>query len=133
MKKRLVVVLSLLLAVILLAGCGSAVKIGSFSSEYYNSDEFQAAVDEVMDYFKNFEGCTMKEIKYAGDDVVKAEAEARGLSSDTVIVLESTFTTDGENHKNGLEPNYTYEHFQWILTRDSSLEPFWVVADHGYG
>ena len=124
---------ALVLAVLLgLVGCSSGVSIGSFSSKYLNSDDYDAAVQEVMNYFSGFEGCTLKKIGYAGDAAVKAEADARGLSTDEVIVLTSTFETDGENHENGLEPNFTYENYTWILTRETSIG-FWEVTDHGYG
>lgn len=116
MKKLLCVILTL--SILCLAGCGSGVKVGSFSSLYFNSDEFQEAVNELLTYFKSFEGCTLTEINYAGDDAVRAEAEARGLPNELVMVMESTFTTDGENHENGLEPNFTYENYRWIFTRD---------------
>ena len=93
MKKTLICLI-LVFSVLCMAGCGDAVKVGSFKSAIYNADEFQDAVNAVLEYFKGFEGCTMKEIRYAGDDTVKAESEARGVPSDRIIVLESTFTTD---------------------------------------
>lgn len=130
MKKLLCVILTL--SILCLAGCGDGVKVGSFSSLYFNSDEFQEAVNELLTYFKSFEGCTLTEINYAGDDAVRAEAEARGLPNELVMVMESTFTTDGENHENGLEPNFTYENYRWIFTRDFVGGP-WSHADHGYG
>ena len=112
-------------------------------------DDYDNAVQEVFTYFSDWEGCTMTEIGYAGDDAVKAEAEIRGLAPEQVMVLTSTFTTDGEDHQNGLEPNYTYEDYKWILTRNTTpnytyedykwiltrnttTEP-WNHEDHGYG
>ena len=62
----------------------------------------------------------------------KAEAEARGYPNDLIIVLESTFTTDGENHMNGLEPSHTYENYRWVFTRDFH-GGMWNHLDHGYG
>ena len=131
MKKSIFYVI-LLIAVIMLcfAGC-SSVKTGSFSSKYYNGDAYEEAVDVVMEYFKNFKGCTMERIDYAGDKEVKEEAKIRKLAPEQVMVLESTFTTDEKDHKNGLEPNHKYEHFKWILTRDTTSTP-WTVTDHGY-
>lgn len=131
MKKKLIgIVLALML--LCLAACGSAVTVGPFSSLYFNGDDYDAAVQEVFAYFSDFEGCTMTEIGYAGDDAVKAEAELRGLAPEQVMVLTSTFTTDGEDHQNGFEPNHTYEDYKWILTRNTSAEP-WNHEDHGYG
>ena len=130
--KRIAAFFVLLVVLFGLAGCGDAVSVGGFSSKYMNNDDYEAAVQEVMTYFSSFEGCTMKKIGYAGDAAVKAEADARGLAPEEVIVLTSTFETDGENHNNGLNPNYTYEDYTWTLTRDTSAG-LWEVTDHGYG
>ena len=130
--KRIVSITCLLLVVLFLIGCGGGVSVGGFSSKYMNSDDYEAAVQEVMTYFNSFEGCTLKKIEYAGDAAVKTEAEARGLAPEEVIVLTSTFETDGENHNNGLNPNYTYEDYTWTLTRHTS-SGLWEVTDHGYG
>ena len=130
--KRIAAFFVLLVVLLCLAGCGDAVSVGGFSSKYMNNDDYEAAVQEVMTYFRSFEGCTMKKIGYAGDAAVKAEADARGLAPEEVIVLTSTFETDGENHNNGLNPNYTYEDYTWTLTRDTTAG-LWEVTDHGYG
>ena len=130
--KRIAAFIVLLVVLLGLAGCGDAVSVGGFSSKYMNNDDYEAAVQEVMTYFSSFEGCTLKKVGYAGDAVVKAEADARGLAPEEVIVLTSTFETDGENHNNGLNPNYTYEDYTWTLTRDTTAG-LWEVTDHGYG
>ena len=130
--KRIVSITCLLLVVLFLVGCSGGVSVGGFSSKYMNSNDYEAAVQEVMTYFSSFEGCTMKKIGYAGDAAVKTEAEALGLAPEEVIVLTSTFETDGENHNNGLNPNYTYKDYTWTLTRHTSAG-LWEVTDHGYG
>lgn len=130
--KKTILCFGLILSVLCLAACGQSVKIGSFKSWIFNNDEFEDAVNAMQLYFKDFEGCTLKEVRYAGDDAVKAEAEARGYPNDLIIVLESTFTTDGENHMNGLEPSHTYENYRWVFTRDFH-GGMWNHLDHGYG
>ena len=109
--KKITAIIVLLALMLSLAGCGSSVSIGGFSSKYFNSDAYDAAVQELMTHFDSLGGCTLKKIGYAGDEAVKAEAESRGLAPEQVMVLVSTFTTDGENHENGLEPNNTYEDY----------------------
>ena len=130
--KKLAAAALLLALVLCLAGCGDSVTVEGFSSKYFNGDDYDSAVQQVMTDFKEFEGCTLKKIGYAGDAAVKAEAETRGLAPEQVMVLTSTFVTDKEDHHNGLEPDFTYEDYLWILTRSTSADPFWTAVDHGY-
>ena len=127
--KKLVLVFVLLALVFSLAGCGDSVSVGGFSSKYLDGDEYDAAVQELMTHFKDLSGCTLKKVGYAGDKEVKAEAEARGLATEQIIVLTSTFETDGTSRDDGLEPNKTYEDYRWVLTRGSSADPFWTIVE----
>jgi spermidine/putrescine-binding protein len=130
--KKTMICLILAAAFTGLLGCGVAMTALSAGSAIYSGNECEAAEVEVSRYFRNFEGCTMKEIHYAGDEAVKAEAKSLGMEADQVMVLESTFTTDSENHKNGLEPDSTYNNYRWILTRETR-DGRWEHKDHGYG
>ena len=130
MKKTVLCVI-LVLAVLFLAACGQSVKIGSFSSLIFNADDFDEAVNALIVYFKNFEGCTLQEVKYAGDAAVRAEAAARGYAPEQIIVLEIAFSTDGADHKNGLEPDHSYDNYQFIFVRDV-VGGMWDHLDHGY-
>ena len=129
MKKTILAAL-LILTVLVLAAC-DAVTVGAFSSKYFNSDEHQAAVNEVMTCAKALGGVTLKRIDYVGDKALEAEAEERGTDAVLLMILESTLTTDGEDHGNGLEPNRTYEHYRWVLTRATTSDPFWEIVEHG--
>ena len=129
---RKITVLVVLLALMLsLSGCGNSVSVGGFSSKYFNSDAYDAAVQELMTHFDSLGGCTPKKIGYAGDKTVKEEAEARGLAPERIIVLTSTFETDGTSREDGLESNKTYEDYQWILTRENSSALFWEIREQG--
>ena len=130
--KKTMICLVLAAAFTGLLGCGAAMTALSSGSSIYSGKECEAAEIEVERFFQNFDGCTMEEIHYAGDEAVRAEAESLGMEPDQVIVLESRFTTDGENHKNGLEPDCTYNNYRWVLTRES-CESRWQHKDHGYG
>jgi len=127
--KKLAAVFILLTLILSLAGCGSAVSVGGFSSKYFNSDDYNAAVQELMAHFDSLSGCTLKKIGYAGDKTVKAEAESRGLAPEQIIVLTSTFETDGTSRDDGLEFNKTYDNYQWIMTRENSFDLFWSLAE----
>lgn len=129
--KKITVLVVLLALMLSLSGCGNSVSIGGFSSKYFNSDAYDAAVQELMTHFDSLGGCTPKKIGYAGDKTVKEEAEARGLAPERIIVLTSTFETDGTSREDGLESNKTYEDYQWILTRENSSALFWEIREQG--
>lgn len=131
MKKRMLIAFVMAFVIAGLAACGGYT-VRAIKSKIFSDEDYQAAVECMTEYFNDWEGCTLKEVSYAGDDAVYAEAEIRGVKPDCLIVLLSTFETDGENHENGLNPNYTYEDYQWILERTDFTMP-WEHKDHGYG
>ena len=47
------------------------------------------------------------------------------------IVLYSPFDMDASGGDGSLEPNTTYDDFQWILVRDNGGT--WEVKTYGYG
>ena len=117
-----------------LVGCSGGVSVGGFSSKYMDSDHYEEAVQQFMAEFESMDGyvgCTLKKVGYAGDQVVKAEADAQGLAPEQVIVLTTVFETDGEDHGNGLEPNHTYDDYTCVMTRLSSTDIFWEIAEFG--
>ena len=101
-------------------------------SRIFSDDDYQQATAALQEYVSDWEGITLHEISYAGDDTVKAEAKAAGVKPDCLIVLKTNFDTDGEDHQNGLEPNHTYEDFTFTFVRDDFTMP-WEHKDHGYG
>ena len=117
-----------------LVGCSGGVSVGGFSSKYMDSDHYEEAVQQFIAEFESMDGyvgCTLKKVGYAGDQVVKAEADAQGLAPEQVIVLTTVFETDGEDHGNGLEPNHTYDDYTCVMTRLSSTDIFWEIAEFG--
>jgi hypothetical protein len=135
-KKSVMAGMAVTMAATMLVGCGGGVTVGGFSSKYIDSDDYDEAVQQFMTEFESmagFEGCTLKKVGYAGDQAVKAEADAQGLAPERVIVLTTTFETDGEDHGNGLEPNHTYDDYTCVMTRLSSADIFWEIAEFGNG
>lgn len=100
-------------------------------SDIHNQEDYREAVAAALEYFNNFEGCYMSEIKYAGDDETKAEAEYQKCDPKDVIVLISTFETGDNGGDGSLEPNKTYSDYKWIIMRDE--DGTWKHKDHGYG
>ena len=132
--KRVIALTVFFILLLSLAGCSGGVSVGSFSSKYIDTDHYDEAVQQFMGEFESmdgFEGCTLKKVGYAGDKVVKAEADARGLAPEQVIVLTTTFETDGEDHGNGLEPNHTYDDYTCVMTRSSSADILWEIVEFG--
>ena len=117
-----------------LVGCSGGVSVGGFSSKYMDSEHYDEAVQQFIAEFESMDGyvgCTLKKVGYAGDQAVKAEADAQGLAPEQVIVLTTVFETDGEDHGNGLEPNHTYDDYTCVMTRLSSTDIFWEIAEFG--
>lgn len=135
--KKFIPLLILLALSIVLTGCArgdvSNVNIKERSSQIYTDKEIHKAVGVAMEYFeREFNGCTLLEIGYAGDDKGEAfvEWESR-YGVDQVIILVSSFSVGPEGGDGSLNPNDTYSNWQWILGRNSGGQ--WKHLTHGYG
>ena len=102
-------------------------------SDIYTDADIQAAMDTVMTYFETeFQGCTLTQLRYPGDASADLFTEwAQEYEADEAIVLYSSFDTDTSGGDGSLEPNTTYDDFQWILVRDNGGT--WEVKTYGYG
>ena len=102
-------------------------------SDLYTDADIQAAMDAVMTYFETeFKGCTLTQLCYPGDASADLFTEwAEECEADEAIVLYSSFDTDASGDDGSLEPNTTYDDFQWILVRDNGGT--WEVKTYGYG
>ena len=134
MKKLIALVLALV-CVIGLVACGGNVKnvkITDYSSEIYSDAEIKNAIDVAINYFKkNFEGCTLTEITYLGDDKLDNWQEfAERNNADDVMVLVSSFNVGASGGDGSLNPNDTYTNWKWILVRTNGGK--WEHVDHGY-
>ena len=79
-----------------------------------------------------FQGCTLTQLRYPGDASADLFTEwAEECEADEAIVLYSSFDTDASGGDGSLEPNTTYDDFQWILVRDNGGT--WKVKTYGYG
>lgn len=121
---------------LLLTGCGlggdvSRVEVKKWEpSEIYSDEDINDAIDTVKDYFKdNFDGCTLLTLSYTDDKEEFAEW-AEQKEADEAIVLYSSFYVSRNGGDGSLNQDYTYEGWNWILTRDKG--DAWRHADHGY-
>lgn len=121
----------------LLSGCGggnaSQVQVITGKSEIFTQREIEDAMETAMDHFrKEFDGCTMTKIEYIESKSEAAAVEwAQQYGADEAIVLYSSFDVDSSGGDGSLNPNSTYNNWQWILTRDEGGE--WVLRTWGYG
>jgi hypothetical protein len=137
MKKFHAIICILLIAISFcscssLFGDTSKVNIKYVESEIYSDKDIESAIDITLNYFRlNFQGCTLKEIYYAGDNYLdEFEHWKKQYDADETIVLLSTFDVDSSGGDGSLKPNDTYKGWNWILVRNKGGQ--WEYKDHGY-
>lgn len=135
MFKKVISIACILLLVVSLCSCGGKVseaKITPVDSEIYSKEDIDSAINVTIDYFKsNFHGCSLKEIHYAGDDYSDEFYHwKKQYNADEAIVLLSSFYVDSSGGDGSLNPNETYENWNWILVRNKGGN--WEHKDHGY-
>lgn len=132
MKRMLSLVLLLAL---LLCGCGgggivkdTALIIGP--SALYGGGEVKAAMNVVMDAFKNMDGCTLRELSYDEELNLKQRDEwAEQYHADEAIVIGSVFDVPMAGGPVTLDPGSTHT-WKWVLTR--SRGGSWELQTWGY-
>ncbi len=142
--KKLICILLSVTVLFLMSACNvqlnksgnvKSVKIEEWEvSKLYSDDEIKAAIKASEDYFeKEFGGCTLTKITYAGDNASLNETAYRkdnGSDYDKVIVLLSSFDTDSFGGDGSLNPNSTYDNWNWIMGKKQGDK--WEHIDHGY-
>ncbi|MBO5421919.1 MAG: hypothetical protein J6A67_08280 [Clostridia bacterium] len=114
------------------AGNVSNVKIQKVDSTVYSQEDISSAIDTIKKEFEEaWNGCTLTEIYYAGDEEnSKYKDWADRNNADEVIVLLSSFDVDSSGGDGSLNSNSTYDNWMWILVRSDGGE--WKHVDHGY-
>lgn len=87
---------------------------------------------DIWYYFSSeFDGCTLTKLYYSGDTYAdEFNKWAEQYDADEAIVLLSSFDVDSSGGDGSLNPDSTYDDWQWILIRNDG--GYWVHADHGY-
>lgn len=135
MKKLTCLVCGIVLAFGLCA-CGgdtNDVATHEVASDLYTQEEITAAMDTIKTEFKDWKGCTLKELYYAGDGFSEGHQDwADRNDEEEAIVLLSSFDVDSSGGPDRtLNPDSTYTDWMWILVRSSGGP--WKHVDHGYG
>lgn len=137
MRKQIIrAAASLLSAAVLLTLCSCAGNVKkaethAVPSEMYSQEDIDAAIEVIKRDFKSWNGCTLNEIYYAGDEYTKGFTDwaARNDASE-VIVLLSSFRAENPRSDSALNSRFTYDDWNWILVRENGGE--WKHVDHGY-
>lgn len=135
MKKEIIFLVITIIIISSLTACGGSVKdlkIKKVESELYTNEEIDSAIEIIVQEFKkDWKGCTLKEIYYAGDETSKNYQDwADRNNVDEAIVLLSSFDVDESGGDGSLNPNDTYDNWMWILVRNDNGK--WKHVDHGY-
>ena len=140
MKKRIILIVSLIFIIVIIArlflwnngGDVSSVKRTVKISEIYSEKDINDAMDIVVNYFQNnFEGCTLTDLWYEESaSVLVSEDWAKQYNADESIILLSNFDVDSSGGDGGFNPDDTYSNWQWILVRDKSST--WELKEWGY-
>ena len=136
--RKIICMVAVLATVFNLAACGGGkvdnVRVSDWKpSEIYTDSEIEDAIQTVKEYFKReFDGCTLTKIGYVGDTFADEFAKrAQQYNADEAIILYSSFDVDSSGGDGSLNPNSTYDNWQWILVRNG--DGAWRHVDHGYG
>ena len=115
--------LTVLLCVLLLAGCGGGdvSEVGRQMGEptLFSEREVDQAMAEVVKFFKaEFDGCKLLNLRY-NEEKTRDEAAgwARQYGAEEAIVLLSDFEVDSSGGDGSLNPDSTYRNWKWILIR----------------
>ncbi len=132
--KRLFVLIMLITLIFTACDYGDVgnVKIIEVESTIYTDRDINQAISVIKNYFRiTFTGCQLLEIGYMGDECYDEMQEwAEQYDADECILLTSDFYVGPDGGDGSLNPDSTYEDWNWILVRNKNGK--WEHKDHGY-
>ncbi len=133
--KKLTVVLSLLLVLVLLSACASTKNytLDYGSSEMYSKKDIESAAEVVLKEFCTFNGCVLYSLEYAGDDVCEEELSYVNELNDNESYVDClVFYSEFRSPVNGggaWSANEIYT-WSWYLGREEDGK--WILETYGY-
>ncbi|MDO5455343.1 MAG: hypothetical protein Q4F25_00345 [Eubacteriales bacterium] len=112
------------------------IEIDLGTSELYTEEDRTAAINVIMDEFKNWEGCVMHKISFTDDQTCKDNVTyvnefGDGETFDEAIVFLSSFHSPVEKIEGtAWEFDHEYEGYNWILGRKTGGD--WKLVQYGY-
>ena len=132
-RKFLALTMAVILGIALCSCRGTTVevKVELGSSEPYTEQDLSDAADAIIEYFTDFEGCTLHSLTYAGDERSNKEAEyhlANDIVYDEYAVFDSSFRSP-KKATGGWTRDTEYT-WSWVLGRND--KGVWTVINYGY-
>lgn len=104
------------------------------TSEIYSKEDMDAAIEQIMKEFNNWEGCEMHQINYTDDQKCKDNLSyVNELDTDKKFEECIVFTANFHSPKEGggaWQADYEYEDYEWYLARVKGGE--WELLTWGY-
>ena len=144
MKKKSIIAICAVLVILILAAVlvltGNRGNVSNVNrvvgySALYGENSINEAFDVIEKKFaKDFEGCTLTELRY-DEDVENRFAEEiekyHKENNQELIVVLSTFNTDEKGGDGSFNSNDTYDNWQWYLVKTADKKS-WKIINWGY-
>lgn len=144
MKKKSIIAICAVLVILVLAAVlvltGNRGNISNVNrvvgySALYGENSINEAFDVIEKKFaKDFEGCTLTELRYDKDVENRFAEEIEKYHKENnqeLIVVLLTFDTDEKGGDGGVNPNATYTNWQWHLVKTKDKKN-WEIISWGY-
>lgn len=144
MKKKSIIAICAVLVILVLAAVlvltGNRGNVSNVNrvvgySALYGENSINEAFDVIEKKFaKDFEGCTLTELRYDEDVENRFTEEIEKYHKENnqeLIVVLSTFDTDEKGGDGGVNPNATYTNWQWHLVKTKDKKN-WEIISLGY-
>ena len=131
------VILGVAIFLILIANRGNVSNVNRIVgySALYDETSINEAFDVIEKKFsKDFEGCTLTELRYDEDVENRFTEEIEKYHKENnqeLIVVLSAFDTDEKGGDGGFDPNDTYADWQWHLVKTADKKS-WEIINWGY-
>ena len=144
MKKKSIIAICAVLVILVLAAVlvltGNRGNVSNVNrvvgySALYGENSINEAFDVIEKKFaKDFEGCTLTELRYDKDVENRFAEEIEKYHKENnqeLIVVLSTFNTDEKGGDGSFNSNDTYDNWQWYLVKTSDIKS-WKIINWGY-
>lgn len=144
MKKKNIIAICAVLVILVLAAVlvltGNRGNVSNVNrvvgySALYGENSINEAFDVIEKKFaKDFEGCTLTELRYDKDVENRFAEEIEKYHKENnqeLIVVLSTFNTDEKGGDGSFNSNDTYDNWQWYLVKTADKKS-WKIINWGY-